>query len=495
MHLKRRGNSLPYPPTPPGHFLLGNLRDVTAPQQRYHYDELAKRYGEIFHLSALGEHIVVVNSEEAAYELFTRRSAIYSDRPQPPMIKLMGWDINLAMMTYGEKWRAYRRLFHQGLNPHTVASFQPVQSDKLSRYLQKLLVTPQDLVAHADMLIGSIVFKVVYGRETPEDITEDKAFLNAVKAMQNLANSILPGEWLVNSVPILQFLPQWFPGCRFHSFARETRALVHAMVEEPYEQAKERLESAGQHTVISVLDESIAAGGHKNITPQYPKEVCGTVFAAAGETTLTVISTFYLIMRQHPDVQDKAYREIGEVIGQDRLPEFNDRASLPYVEAVYREVMRWMPALPYSVPHSTTQDDVYNGYFIPKGTSVIPNIWSMVNDEVKYPNPRKFMPERYLSPEGKFTGGDINSIIAFGFGRRICVGRYLADASVWRLIACVLAAFRIEPQTKNDDIEKLENLDEAFLHTLMAHSIPYECAIAPRSPEIAEVIREMNENA
>ena len=252
----------------------------------------------------------------------------------------------------------------------------------------------------------------------------------------------------------------------------------------------------GEQTLVAVLEESIAAGGHKNITPRDPKEVCATAFGAAGETTLTVIEAFYLIMRQHPSVQDKAYREIGEVIGHDRLPDFSDRLSLPYVEAVYREVMRWMPATPYSGPHCTSEDDVYKGYFIPKGTTVIPNVWTMINDETKYSEPRKFMPERYLSPEGQFNGGDISSIIGFGFGRRICVGRYFADESVWRLIACVLATFCIEKPSgedlENDAIEKLESLEEAFLHTFMAHAIPYSCVIKPRTREMAELIRELD---
>lgn len=103
---RKRLSPAPYPPTPPGHFLLGNLRDIQHKTLRYHYDELAKTYGthhhhncalsltccpglgEIFHISALGQHIIVLNTEEAAYELFTSRSAIYSDRPQFAMVDL-----------------------------------------------------------------------------------------------------------------------------------------------------------------------------------------------------------------------------------------------------------------------------------------------------------------------------------------------------------------------------------------------------------------------
>lgn len=472
------------------------------PKQRYHYDNLAKRYGEIFHLSALGKHIVVVNTEEAAYELFTRRSAVYSDRAQLPMVSIMGWDIHMAMMPYGDKWRAHRRLFQQGFNPHTTASFRPVHAEKLNVYLNRLLDTPKEFKTHAEMLVASVVFKVVYGHDILPDSRshegKDELFQTAVQAIQNFLDSILPGNWLVNDFPFLRFLPEWVPGCRkFNEFARETRGLVERIVERPYERARERISTeGGEHTLVSVLEESIAAGGHKNMFPRDPMEVCGTAFGAAGETTLTVIEAFYLIMRRHPSVQDKAYHEIGQVIGHERLPDFSDRASLHYVEAVYREVMRWMPAVPYSVPHCTSEDDVYKGYFIPKGTTVIPNVWTMINDEAKYPNPRKFMPERHLTPEGKFNGGDINSIIGFGFGRRICVGRYFADESVWRLIACVLATFRIENPTgkdlENDAIEKLESLDEAFLHTFMAHAVPYSCSIKPRTRKAAEVIRELD---
>lgn len=80
-----------------------------------------------------------------------------------------------------------------------------------------------------------------------------------------------------------------------------------------------------------------------------------------------MIEAFYVAMRQNPDIQDKAYREIMSVVGSERLPGLSDRAALPYVEALYREVFRWMPPVPFSLPHSSTADDIYKGYFIPKG--------------------------------------------------------------------------------------------------------------------------------
>lgn len=195
-------------------------------------------------------------------------------------------------------------------------------------------------------------------------------------------------------------------------------------------------------------------------------------------------------MREHPEVQHRAHRELSEVIGANKLPSFGDRAALPYVQAVYLEVMRWMPALTLSIPHTTSEDDVYMGYFIPKGTMVIGNTWAMLNDENKYPDPRAFRPERFLTPEGKLLtrDTDINSILAYGFGRRICPGRHFADAFVWHVMANVLAGFNIG-SIKADDTERIERLEDVFSEGLVSHTSPFKCNIAPRTLEIADLIR------
>lgn len=85
--------------------------------------------------------------------------------------------------------------------------------------------------------------------------------------------------------------------------------------------------------------------------------------------TIAVTSTFFYLMAKYPEVQKKAQAEIEQVVGTTRLPEFEDRPSLPYIEAMYRdrEVMRWSQSLPLSSPHALTEDDHYKGYFIPKG--------------------------------------------------------------------------------------------------------------------------------
>ena len=81
----------------------------------------------------------------------------------------------------------------------------------------------------------------------------------------------------------------------------------------------------------------------------------------------SALSIAFFCVALHPDAQRRAQEEIDRVVGRERLPTFEDRASLPYIEALWRETLRWRPALPVGNAHATIADDEYNGYFFPKG--------------------------------------------------------------------------------------------------------------------------------
>ena len=88
-----------------------------------------------------------------------------------------------------------------------------------------------------------------------------------------------------------------------------------------------------------------------------------------------MMGAFFLAMALYPEVQNKAQRQLDTVIGTERLPDFSDRPSLPYITAVVKELLRWHPAGPIGMPHTSSADDEYNGYLIPGGTAVIANLW------------------------------------------------------------------------------------------------------------------------
>jgi cytochrome P450 len=80
-------------------------------------------------------------------------------------------------------------------------------------------------------------------------------------------------------------------------------------------------------------------------------------------------------MTVYPEIQAKAQEEIDNIIGSTRLPTIEDRANLPYVDAVISEVLRFASVLPQGLPHKLREDDVFEGYTIPEGSIIIPNIW------------------------------------------------------------------------------------------------------------------------
>ncbi|KAJ6508464.1 cytochrome P450-like protein, partial [Mycena sanguinolenta] len=102
---------------------------------------------------------------------------------------------------------------------------------------------------------------------------------------------------------------------------------------------------------------------------------------------------------------------------------------------------------------------------------------AMAHDESKYPNPHKFDPENFLNADGQLNADD--HTLAFGFGRRICIGRHAADATVWATIVSVLSTFDIA-QAKDDNGNMIE-IELAFSDGLVSHPKPFKCEISPRN--------------
>ncbi len=87
------------------------------------------------------------------------------------------------------------------------------------------------------------------------------------------------------------------------------------------------------------------------------------------------MQTFFLAMALYPEAQRKAQAELDAIIGPDRLPEFADQDSLPYIHAIVKECLRWQNVFTLGLPHRLMEDDEYKGYYIPKGSIVLGNVW------------------------------------------------------------------------------------------------------------------------
>jgi cytochrome P450 len=153
-------------------------------------------------------------------------------------------------------------------------------------------------------------------------------------------------------------------------------------------------------------------------------------------------------MIAYPEVQVRAHAELDEVVGLARPPTFADLPSLPYIRAMVKESLRWSSSMPFGVPHASSADDWYEGMFIPKGTVILPNTRVINFDPTVFgEDAARFNPARYLDEKGQVKAlmdRREEGHVSFGYGRRICPGRYVAEGTLAIDFATLLWALRFE---------------------------------------------------
>ncbi|KAJ6508666.1 cytochrome P450 [Mycena sanguinolenta] len=483
--LRRSSSRPPYPPGPKSKLLVGNFFDFPSKRSWETYTEWGKQYGDVVHIEMLGKHFLVLNSVKATSDLLEKRSTVYSDRPWMATIPLMGWDFSFSFMSYTDTWQKQKKLFHQSFRKEAIAAYHPILLRKVQDMLRSLLASPDDYEEHVKVLTSAIIMAMIYGHDVKS--MKDRFVDLQQEAMRRLSESAVPGRFMVNIMPFLRHIPAWFPGAGFQNYFRDTRRLLMEMKEEPFQYVKQNMRNGTerQSIVRELLEENNAEGGSEEQEIMI-RDVTGVAYAAAVESTNATILVFMLAMAENPRIMRKAQAELDAVVGLGSLPGFEHRSALPYCEAIYREIFRWRPVAPVAIAHATNEDDIYKGYFIPKGTIVLPNIWGMVHDESKYPNHEAFYPERYMTADGKINSDD--HIIGFGFGRRLCAGRDPADATVWATIATMLAVLDITAAKDAAGNEiKLDHGPNGFTDGMVSQPKPFKCSITARN----EITRQL----
>ncbi|KAG1747567.1 cytochrome P450 [Suillus lakei] len=476
-----KNNPAPYPPGPPGWPLIGNVLDMPRIKHCLVFTEWGKKYGDISHVEVLGRHIIVLNSVKVAVEMIDNKSAVYSDRPVLSMSgELVGWKDSLGFLPYGDRFRQYRKNLHLVIGSRAaVGVYNQIEEVETHRFLKCVLVKPNQLQEHVRHTAGAIILRISHGYEVKEN--NDPFVDLADRALDNLSQAAAPGAFMVDILPLLAKVPAWFPGAGFKRTAREWRETLEEMVSAPHKFVKDQM-AAG------VAPISFTSNLLEDREEDHAVKWSAFLYTAVVPIRLTVsaIYSFFLAMTLFPDVQQKAQAEIDAVVGPDRLPSFADRESLPYIEALVKEVLRWSVVTPTGFPHSVTEDNIHDGYYIPKGSIVMANIWFMLNDPRTYAKPSQFNPERFLAKNGKEPEVEPRTM-CFGFGRRICPGLHLADASIWISTAMSLAVFDISKVVEND-VEITPEVDPSF--GSLSRPKPFKCSIKPRSATALGLIQQ-----
>lgn len=357
-------NLLPLPPGPRLLPFVGNAFDIDVSQPWLTYTNWKEKHGNIVYSRLLGQHIIIINSIEIA-----RRSATYSERPFLQANEEFGISFNTAYLPYGETLRIHRKLFHQTFGAEASAEYHDLYFRKAYELVIDLISAPHKLEKHLEMYSGSLIIAAIYGYETPSG-AEGDPLIRRTREATEIGKRVMSPERaaLLMAFPFLGHLPSWFPGASDRRLAPYCRKLVRQMMDEPFEIGKQKM--ADDRRPPSIVAKFLNAGDISPTQEEFMKGVAVSGFVGGMETTTSSLHSFVLAMLLHPDVQSRALAEVNAVCG-DNVPSFEHKPLLPYIEAICREVLRWQPIVPLGLPHMTSQDDIYEGYIIPKGSSFI----------------------------------------------------------------------------------------------------------------------------
>lgn len=295
---------------------------------------------------------------------------------------------------------------------------------------------PDDYVMAIERYSCSVVSIIGWGRRI--DKINDYVAQMALKAMEAV-DLIIPGLFMVESIPLLNRLPRWLNWIY------------------PMPAAMSKL-SKHMHRYFVALSREGAQAHEDNFAKRLFKEqdesnlddseiatLTSNLIGGGVDTTSGTMLTFILAMCVFPDKLKKAQQELDEVVGQERVPDWSDESSLPYVKAVVSETLRWRSVtILGGIPHAPIQDDVFRGYLIPKGTPITGNVWAIHRHPRDFPEPDEFRPERYYKGlERPYPNKQGHN--AFGWGRRQCSGQPLAEQGLFLSIATLIWAFDFKP--------------------------------------------------
>ncbi|KAI0754761.1 cytochrome P450 [Daedaleopsis nitida] len=490
---KARSRGRPLPPGPRALPIVGNLFDVPKVRPWEAYRELSRKHGcKIVSLNVMGRRLVVIDDAEVAIELLQKRSANYSSKPASVIFEMCGWmEWNIALLPCTQRWRWYRRTFWQHFQPGAVDRYRAHQEQGARRLVSRLLSSgladSEKVIESIRYTLGEMHISTSYGLQAADAVDKYAAMFEELLASVDI---LLTGSTrIIEFVPLLARVPTWLPGIgvllRRIAYYRE---LTTEAREAPWADAKDAIASGtASESVASALFEGLSSpqgsqGKDSDASTQEEtiKNVLAIAPATGVDTTHAALRAFFVAMILYPDVQRKAQAELDAVVGEGRLPQFADRGSLPYVNAVMKEVLRWHPVSPLSIPHVNVSDDEYEGYFIPKDSIVMANVWSMFHDEDEYPQPDQFIPERFLRDGQPRSDVRDPATLVFGFGRRICPGRYYADATLFIYIASILHTLDIAPPVDEQGHPVQIEVNTRLISGVVSHLEDWKCTLKAR---------------
>ncbi|CAN1795866.1 Flavonoid 3'-monooxygenase [Linum perenne] len=433
----------PLPPGPTPWPIVGNLPHLGA-IPHHSIAALARKYGPLMYLRLGFVDVVVAASASVAAQFLKVHDANFADRPPTSGGKYIAYNYHdMVFAPYGPRWRLLRKVSAQ--KQEEVAG--------LTQVLASGRHAPVILGQFLNLCTANALGKVLVGKRVFGDITggaDPKAdeFKSMVVELMVLAGVFNIGDF----VPALEWLDLQGVASKMKKLHLRFDSFLSQLLEEHGKTAHD-VSSRGHVDFLSTL-----------IGVNYLMQ---NMFTAGTDTSSSTVEWAIAELIRSPKIMAQLQSELDSVVGRDRLVTELDLPKLPYLQAVIKETFRLHPSTPLSLPRIAAESCEINGRHIPKGATLLVNVWAIARDPDVWSDPLRFDPERFL-PGGEKPGVDVKGsdfeLIPFGAGRRICAGLSLGLRMVQLMTASLVHAFdwELADGLKPGNL----NMDEAYGLTL-----------------------------
>ncbi|XP_073713849.1 cytochrome P450 2K1-like [Misgurnus anguillicaudatus] len=442
-HLFSGSNSRNEPPGPKPLPLLGNLLMLDVNRPYLSLCEMAKQYGSVFTVYFGPKKVVVLAGYKTVKRALVHYADEFGDREIMPLFRdfTKGHGIIAAN---GESWKEMRRfaltnLRDFGMGKKKIEEKIIEETWHLKKEFEKFEGNPFETNQLMNYAASSVIAAIIYGHRF--DYTDPQ-----LRCMVDRANESvrLTGTASVQLCNMLPWLGPWIKNWRT---LMKNLELDIKEISDLVESSRQTLNPQNLRGFVDsfLLHRQTLEGSEEKSSFFHEQNLIFTVdnlFIAGTDTTSTTLRWALLLMAKYPHIQDQVQEEIDKVIGE-RQPVTEDRKNLPYTDAVIHETQRLANIVPMSLPHMTSCDVNFNGYFIKKGTCVFPLLTSVLWDEEEWETPHIFNPEHFLDEHRRFRKRE--AFLPFSAGRRACLGESLARMELFLFFTSLLQYFRFTP--------------------------------------------------
>lgn len=429
-----------FPPGPPCLPVVGSMPFV--PSQRVQFTmqkKWLKEYGPVVGLMYGSHPAIAVIGAEAVLEVLRRDE--FQGRPDSFNARDRAFNKRLGFFfTDGPFWAEQRRFSLRHLRDFGFGkkSLEGIILEEAEELIKELQYNDVQSNGFFGLPAINILWSVLGGLRLSQS---DGEFMTLLQKITRLFRTGNPSGDILDVLPFLRFI---FPGLAGYRERKSATEHGHKFLREAIREHMRTLDENEPRDFIDVyVKEMKKNDGINNVT--YTEDglvmILLDLFSAGAESVANSLDYSLLYMILHPHIQRKVQEELDAVVGRSRKPSLDDRSRLPYLDATLTEALRINPIAPVAPHHRVMTDTKLNGYDIPKDTSVIISMWSVLNDPDHWGDPEVFRPERFLDSNGKFVKDEW--MINFGSGKRYCIGESLARNILFLFFATFLQEFSI----------------------------------------------------